>query len=338
MADALPPKVDMPLLQSTTEKLLKASEDDFRSAIGRVQDVIDDIGWYQMRNNTLIAEIGIVTFENYDSVVELITDLKFEALPQQDLLENDIQKSKQHVFESASLDAAEAAVIKLTTAGGDQEHVKMLSGVFIENEVRESLRAGQEKSDNRDNNDAHTMVDMYPSSDHQAQHTYLDEQFAFKRADRDRNVFQVLFALAQDNVQWAFQNGISIELMHEKFTARYNGLYMDLTSANIAAYRAETKANITDFEAQLTEIDAKMTIEALQFDVESKEWALKIEQANSRMAAYLTEYKGKLSRNLKMVNTRMIGGKNVADGYKSIFSMWSGRFSGVSLSNSQETE
>lgn len=327
--------VDLVALSTEITEFLGDARREFEVSLERVQSVINEIEWEQLRKDTLISEIGEVTFSNYESVEDLLKRISFRPISERKLLETDIQKSKKHVFESESLDAAEAAVISVTSAAGDGEF-KNLAGVYLSNAMREALRSSQNGYDLRDHNDQISLLNRYQSSDHTGNQAWLVAQFALKVADRDRNIFSTLFEMAQANVQWAFQNGIGIEQLHEGFTARYNKLYLDITSANIAAYKAEVKANISELEAELKEVDTIMRVESLKFDAESAEWALRIDQANNRMKNYVQEFSGKLARNLKMVNTRMVGGKNVADGYKSIFSAYSSQYSGVSLSNSSE--
>jgi hypothetical protein len=333
MAETTP--VDLQALADKTAELLQVARTEFEQSLLRVQGVIEAITWEQMRHNTLIGEIGEITFNNYESVTDLIDNVRFDPIRQQDLLENDIQRSKKHVFISPSLDSAEAAIVQVTSAAGSGAY-KNLSGVMVSNEIREGLIRGQRFADGRDHNDILTILSKYQSSDHVGNLAWIEEQYGYKLVDRDRNVYSTLFTMAQANVEWAFKNGVQIERLHESFTARYNRLYMDITQANIAAYKAETKANIAQLEGDLAEIDAQMTVEALRFEAESAEWGLKVEQANSRMQSYVREYAGKLSKNLKMMNTRMVGGKNVTDGYKSIYSAYSSQYSGVSLSNSGE--
>jgi len=326
--------VDLAAMSAKVAELLLDSRTEFETSLSRVQDVIDDIEWLKMRTDTLIGEIGEVTFDNYDSVFDLVNNIKFSPVTQRDLVETDIEKSKKHVFVSPSLDAAEASIVEITNNGGGD--FKNLSGVYVSDAVREALIRGERLADGRDHNDILTLLAKYVSSDQSGNLAWIEEQYIHKLADRDRNVFTTLLTMAQANVEWAFKNGVAIERLHESFTARYNRLYLDLTAANISAYQAEVKGNIAELEGQLKEIDAIMTVEALQFEAESTEWGLKIDQANSRMNEYVKEYAGKMSRNLKMINTRMVGGKNVADGYKSIYSAYSSQYSGVSLSNSSE--
>jgi hypothetical protein len=327
--------VDLQALANKTAELLQVARIEFEQSLLRVQDVVQSITWEQMRHNTLIDEIGEITFDNYESVTDLVSNIDFDPLRQQDLIESNIQKSKKHVFISPSLDAAEAAIVEITSKAGSGAY-KNLSGVMLSNEIREGLIRGQRLADGRDHNDILAILNRYQSSDHTGNLAWIEEQYGYKLADRDRNIYSTLFTMAQANVEWAFKNGVQIERLHESFTARYNRLYMDITQANIAAYKAEVKANIAQLEGDLAEVDAEMIVAALQFEAESAEWALKVEQANSRMQSYVREYAGKLSKNLKMINTRMVGGKNVTDGYKSIYSAYSSQYSGVSLSNSGE--
>lgn len=327
--------VDLVAMSNKVIENLKFAREDFERELKSVQEVVDDIDWESTRTDTLVPEIGTITFNNYQSVVDLLERIVFTPLGQQELVDTSQDKSTKHVFISPSLDSAEQACILAANAGGTG-NMKFNSGVFLDNAMREALRAGQERADNRDRNDYITLLNRYASSDHEANVAWLEQQHQYKREDRDRNVYSTLFAMAQENVDWAFKKGIQIEALHESFTARYNRLFLDITQANIAAYKAEVKGNIAELEGELKKVDAQMSVEKLKFKVESTEWQLKVDQANSRMQAYVTEYEGKMNRNLKMIATRMIGGQNIAEGYKSVYSAYSSLYSGVSLSNSGE--
>jgi hypothetical protein len=327
--------VDLVAMSNKVKENLKFAREDFEGKLEAVQEVVENIDWELPRTDTLVPEIGTITFNNYESVVDLLDQIVFTPLDQRALVDINQDKSTKHVFISPSLDAAEQACILAANAGGTGS-MKFNSGVFLDNAMREALRAGQERADNRDRNDYIALLDRYASSDHVGNRAWLDQQHEYKRKDRDRNVYTTLFSMAQDNVDWAYKKGIQIEALHESFTARYNRLFLDITQANITAYKAEVQGNIAELEGQLKNVDAQMTVEKLKFKVESTEWQLKVDQANSRMQAYVSEYQGKMNRNLKMISTRMIGGQNIAEGYKSIYSAYSSLYSGVSLSNSGE--
>ena len=327
--------VDLQALANKTAELLGDAREEFEVSLERVQEVIDDIGWWDVNENTLISEIGTITFANYKGAEELISDLVFKPLAQQQLVDTNMSRHKVHMFISPSLDSAENKIIEILSAAGSGE-LKNLSGAMLSDAMRSALIQGQSLSDQRDQNDNLALLVRYPTPDDVGNQSWLQAQFERKQIDRQRNIYMTLFALAQENVSWAYKAGIQIEKIHENFTARYNKLYYDITAANIAAYKAEVKANISKFEGDLKAAVAEVEVERLKFTRDSSEFSLKIEQANQRLGEYVREYSGKLSTNLKLLATRIAGGKNVADGYKTIYSAYSSMYSGVSLSNSSE--
>lgn len=327
--------VDLQALSDAVALALVNARTDFETSLNRVQDVIEDIDWNKQHASVLIDEVGTVTFDSYNSVLEALKDVDLVITPTRTLLETDIDKSKKHVFESTSLDSAEAQIVNIINTAGAGE-MKNLTGVYLSNAMRDALVAGQRASDGRDHNDAHTLLSRYVSANTLANEAWIDAQYARKLADRDRNIFTTLFSMAQENVKWAYGQGISIEQLHESFTARYNRLFLDITAANIAAYKAEVQGQISKFEANLKELAAQMKVEELKLSKESTEWSLKVEQANSRLGEFVKEYAGVIGTNSNLMSTRISGGKNVADGYKNIYSAYSSLYSGVSLSNSSE--
>lgn len=327
--------VDLQALANKTAELLGDAREEFEVSLERVQDVVDNIGWWSVNERTLIDEIGEITFRNYDGAQDLLDNLVFRPLRQQQLVDTGMERHKTHMFISPSLDAAENKIIEILSAAGSGE-LKNLSGVMLTEAMRSALIQGQSLSDQRDQNDNLALLVRYPTPDDVGNQSWLQAQFERKQIDRQRNIYMTLFALAQENVSWAYKAGIQIEKIHENFTARYNKLYYDITAANIAAYKAEVKANISKFEGDLKAAVAEVEVERLKFTRDSSEFSLKIEQANQRLGEYVREYSGKLSTNLKLLATRIAGGKNVADGYKTIYSAYSSMYSGVSLSNSSE--
>lgn len=330
--------VDIQALATKTTELLQFAREDFETSLERVQDVIDEIDWLDMRRserNTLISEVGKITFDSYKSVKDLLEEVVYSVVPTQELLETDMQKSKKHVFISDSLDTAESKIVDVLTVAGSGE-MKALSGVMLSDAMREALRSGQGLADGRTYNDGLALLRRYQTPDQAGNESWYTEQHARGIEDRDRNVYSVLFSMAQENIKWCYQQGVGIEQLHENFTARYNRLFFDITSANIAVYKAEVQASIAEFEGRLRQIDAEMSVEELKFERDSTEWKLKIDQANGRMNEYVKEYAKSLDVNRVLLGTRIAGGKNVADGYKSIYSAYSSQYSGVSLSNSTE--
>ena len=297
--------VDLQALASETALLLARAKEEFESGLSRIQDVIDNIDWWELNENTLIDEIGTVTFRNYESVKDEIENTTLEITRQRNLFETDSDKSVKHVFVSSSLDQAEAAVLSVVNGAGIGD-LKALSGVMLKDAMRIALIAGQSASDTRDHNDMLDLMERYRSRDTDSNRDWLIAQFARGDIDRRRNIFSTLFSMAQESVQWASNQGVSIERLHENFTARYNRLYFDMTAANIAIYEAEVRGNIAEFEASLQALDAEMSIEQLKLRRDSTEWQLKIEQANSRLKAFLQEYKAKIATNKNLLGTRIV--------------------------------
>ena len=329
--------VDLSQAFNATSALLEAAKNEYESKLEGIQDVIDQLSFYRLNTNTLAAEIGEITFQSYASIKNLIDRTSLQVTRESKLLETGIDKHIVHVFEADSLDLMEAKVVAMVSAAGSGE-MKNLSGVALSDAMRSTLISGQDNYDGQIRNDAISLIGRYPTANTFGNTVWISEQLDRKAIDRGRNIYSTLFKLAQENVVWAYQQGIEIEKLHANFTARYNRLYLDMTAANIAAYKAEVRGNIAEFEAKLEEIAAQMMIEELKYSKDSTEWELRVQQYNARLQEYVKEYTGKISTNKDRMATRIIGGKNIADGYKSIYSAYSSQYSGVSLSNSTAEE
>jgi len=327
--------VDLQALANRTASLLLDARTDFEDRIERIQEIVTEIDWEELTDLILMPDITNITFDNYENAKDLLDGLVFNPIREKELFDGDIEKYKVHMFISPSLDDAENKIVEILSGAGDDEF-KKLSGAMLSTAIRDSLDNKIDQVDDLVHTRLRGLVGGYQTGNTNQNQSWMDTQRNYKRQDRDRTIFKTLFDLAQENIAWAYKNGIKIERLHENFTARYNRLFLDLTAANIAAYRAEVDANIANFEAELRAIVEEIKNDELRFKRDSAEWDLRVRQYNSRLRAYVADYRARLATNLKLLGTRISGGKNVADGYKAIYSAYSGQYSGVALSNSGE--
>lgn len=304
---------------------------EFDSRLKELRLVVDDANptdWIDINRQIYVNEIGDITFGNYDGAYDLLKNIHFDPIPQQQLLEYDSIQLRTHVFESVSLDTAENKIVDVLAAAGDGE-MKDLNGVLIPQATRDALMAGQEANDQFENNEHRRLQNLYPSADTPANNDWHDYRYRLKREDREKSVFSELFNMAQENIQWGYTNGIKIEDMHADFTIRYCSLIYNITAANIAAYKAEVMANIAEFEAKIREVETHIEVERLKFTRDSAKWGLEIQQANQRIGSYVQYYAGQMGSNLKKLDARIIGGNHVSDGYKSIFTSTGSRMAAI---------
>jgi hypothetical protein len=176
-----------------------------------------------------------------------------------------------------------------------------------------------------------TIINKYPTSDLAGNISWITDRSNMYSDDIDKTIYKALFYLAQQNAIWAQNKGISVEEMHADFTSRYNKLVTDVVDANIAAYKAETFANIATFENEIRKIEANIDIISTETDLSAEEYALNVQQETSRIGAYVNKYSADVGSNIEMITARMAGLRSVSNGYKSIFSSTAGMFTGISV-------
>lgn len=304
-------------------------QDTLELKLQNINEVVQEIEWYGFHPQLYSQAIGDITFEGMKSVSELVQDLVYTPIAQRQLLAGDYTQRNTHIFNSSSLEVIENKIVSLISSGGVNE-VKNLTGVLLTDAIRSALIEGQDKADASLLNRMIALQNLYVSEDQAASLDYLTQRYSLKREDRQKNIFGELFDMAQKNIQWAYTQGIAIEALHADFTIKYCQLSLDLTTANIAVYKADSQAQLADFETKIKKQKTQLEIESLKLDKQSTEYGLRVEQANQRLAEYSQSYANSVATNLRLLEGRIIGSANVTNGYMKILGGYSGQFTGIS--------
>lgn len=319
---------------------LDSLAEEFREQLDRLQTTARRISAYGVSSSMLATEVGKRTFHSLDDAKAKLTTISYTPIDERELFDASTERYKTRIWQTtgfpACLNDIETKIVSIV-ATSDSDALHNLTAILIPDFLKDLLIRAQGTSDDRDHNAFLALGSLYESPDTPSNRAWLKYRYELKRADRERNIFVNLFELAQANMQWALKQNVTLEEMHMDYTSRYNGLIYDITSANIAAYKADIMANLADLELKLKDMELTLETEAIIFEKESSEWELMVKRANEMMQEYIKYYGNCLTVNQNMLNIRLDGGKAAADGYGSIYEAWGGSFVGVAKETTEGT-
>jgi len=320
---------------------MRSVKSEYETKLDNLQDVAQEITAISPNANLILNEILTIEFTGIDTLLDKVKSIEFLPIQEQQTFDDTLTRTKQRVWQTEGIDQTlneiENKIISIVSTA-DEGILYSLNAIMIPDALKSILIQAQDKSDQRDLNTFISLANLFPSNDQTANIDWLQSRHDLKRSDRERNIFAELFKLAQGSMQWANKNQLQIHEMHTNYVNQYNNLTFNLTSANIAIYKAESMANIAEFEARLQEINAEYQYATINLERESAEYELQIKQITARLGEYAKQYSSYLGSNFKNLDARITGNKNVADGFKSIFSAYGGQVMGISSETIGATE
>jgi hypothetical protein len=329
---------DLSALELSTATALQLIKDEFTGKLNIIQDVIN-------RYLSYVPEVGAytrpidITVKSVEKINQDLSKFIFNTPQRPAGLEaNQPEKYKTHVWSAWQIDGLEDKLMKLVTTS-DTGILKELSGANVDIHLQEAMYEYQRTHDVRDLEyeldvlDGKWAADGYvlPPDGLVHNRAWLVARFDEKRTDRTRNIYSEIAKLAQQNVQWAYENGIKIEQLHSDFAIKYSQIYKDIIDAIVAIYKADVDIAITQLEAQIKKLNAEIEVAKLNIMHDEVEMKLKVEQANSRLSSYVQTYDAAINANVQTTSQRITSATNVAEGYKAIFNAWGGRYSGLNV-------
>jgi hypothetical protein len=253
------------------------------------------------------------------------------------------QKYKNHVWEAWQINGLEDKLMNIVTTA-DVGVLKELSGVGIPIALQESMYLYQQDIDRQDLEYSLDVLDGKWAADGYAlppdalvyNRAWEIERYNQKRTDRTRNIYADIAKLAQQNVQWAYENGIKIEQMHADFAINYAKIYKDIIDAIVSVYKAQVEIAIAEMEGHIKKLNAQIEVAKLNIDKESTEMKLKVEQANSRFGTWVKAYGDSIAANTEITKSRIGAANNVASGYQSMFNSQATQFTDINLETTKK--
>lgn len=336
--------VNLSTYQKTVGSLLETVKSEFKTKLNDIQDFIDNYTEYGPVAGAYTNPIDI-TIKSVDDLNSLITDIVFNPPTRPAGLEaQQPEKYKTHVWEAWQIDGLENKIMEVVTTS-DLGILKELSGTAVDVGLQEAMYNYQRTIDQRDLEyeldilDGKWAADGYSLPPDALVHnrSWLVARYDEKRTDRTRNVFSEIAKLAQQNVQWAHENGIKIEQLHADFAIRYASIFKDIIDAIVAVYKADVDVAIAELEANIKKLQAEIEVAKLNITRDETEMKLKVEQANNRLGSYVSSYNARMQANVAVAGHRIQSATNVAEGYKAIFNAHGGQYTGISLDTKKQT-
>lgn len=151
-----------------------------------------------------------------------------------------------------------------------------------------------------------------------------------RRTDATAGVFKELAQHAQQNIQWAFENGIGIEELHMDFAIKYSELSKVFIQTLVDAYICEIDKRIDEQRTSLLYLDELTKGISLDLEADIKKYELELKERGARLGAYIQATNtyieaeaGKIVEQLKLAT-------NISEGYGGIFASYGSMFTGIS--------
>jgi len=152
-----------------------------------------------------------------------------------------------------------------------------------------------------------------------------------KRTGQTENIFTALAKTVQQNIQWSFENGISIEKLHMDFTLRFSELSKELIGAATDAYIAEITKRRQELEASLKKVDTEVKAMALDVEADIKKNELELSENSARLQSYVSSMNSFIDSEAQLIIEKIKLGKSIADGYGAIFGAYGAGHTGISI-------
>ena len=322
--------VDLAKFSSDTAGYVTDAKNEFLGKLSTLQSssYLSSASFLRDFLSSKLKDIGDVTFKNYDDIAGILRNIGYTPLPQNtDITKSNASKAKTHVFDSRYLDHAEDAILKYCKESVQELYNQDKTGISasaytaltqIQNDVDLANKA--------------VFLQLLPLGlSTQSNKDWLSTRADYKKEDRKRTTYIAMIELAQKQVQWAFLKATDVEALHARFTIGYNNTFATLQQTALEIYKAEVSANLLNFENNVKKQDLKLEQEMLSIDIYSSDYDLKLKQSEAILSTYVQEYSSALNINTQNLDTYINNLKNVADGYKSIFTGYASQFSGISL-------
>jgi hypothetical protein len=331
-------------LETQTSAELNKLKSEFASKLDTIQGFVDSFTEEGGVPGAYTDAVSI-TIASVDSLQSALDGITFNTPNRPAGLEaNQPEKYKTHVWEAWQIDGLENKLMNIVQIS-DTGILKELSAVNITTDFQEALYNYQRTNDIRDLEyeldvlDGKWAADGYVLPPDALVHnrSWLVARFDEKRTDRTRNIFSEIAKLAQQNVQWAYENGIKIEQLHADFAIQYAKIFKDIIEAIVAVYKADVEIAIAQLEAEIKKLQAEIEVAKLEISRDETEMKLKVDQANSRLGSFVSAYGASIQANTTNTGHRITAATNVANGYQAIFSAWGGRYTGLNVQTNKRS-
>lgn len=189
-----------------------------------------------------------------------------KALLNVDLNNDSLEKYRSHIWQAADLDTLQAKLMEYVQTGG----------VGIEQDVQDAIFNQGRERDLQAVRDAMDLAGArtgargcrYPTSMTKALQREILTTYQNAKTDLNREIVKLMAELAQKNVQFAIQSGISIEQLHSEFAVRFSALHLDKVKTILEKFKVEQDSYVAEFDGKLRGILANLEVEKVNGNLE----------------------------------------------------------------------
>jgi len=150
-----------------------------------------------------------------------------------------------------------------------------------------------------------------------------------QRTEKTNNIFIELSKTIQQNLQWAFENGISLEKLHMDFAIKYAEVAKVIISAAVDSYIAEIEKRTSELKASISYIGEFVKVSKLSQDADIKANEFLLQQNLARLGTFISTSTANVEAQANLVLENIKLASNIAEGYGSLFVAHGGRFTGI---------
>lgn len=181
-------------------------------------------------------------------------------------LAQELTEYKGHVFDAPYLDEMQSVLMGWVESGG----------VGISDNVQTALWDDMRERDLQTLSDA---LDLAADTDAKRGFAYPTKRrrtseiitnYQMTRDNRNREITAKLAELAQQNVQNAIAQNISIEQIHSGFSLGLSGVWNNIKNRIIEKFRVEQEARIAEFNGLLSTIQAGYEVAKVNADIDNR--------------------------------------------------------------------
>lgn len=261
------------------------------------------------------------------------------ALPEKPaaLLNGTVERNRTHIFSDARLDNMETALRNIYASVQipsnydltGQSLTEQIQAVLYDHHYHRDREQLIDQIDTLANEWAGDGYNRAPGALGYGVSQIINDH-DLRRTESTAAIFKDLANQVQQNIQYAFEHGISIEALHMDFTIEYSEISKVYIEAAVNAYIAEIDKRSAEQRASLLLFDE--TIKALSLDTEAdiKKHQLELSENQARLSAYVTATNQFIEAEAAKIVEQLRLANNLSEGFGGIFASYGSMFTGVS--------
>ena len=332
-------------LRTNVTDYVASVESDFLAAIDNdfITHVADSINfnhllgsWREPIPIVIESLSGIETA--LQNALDNIVDYEMPEKPSE--LDEDIERDVEHVFESDNLDNMESLFSDVYNQsignsgysydGMPLDKISAISTAMYTKDLDVDLLDLDRGIDGLANKWAADGYDMPPG----ALSFGMSEMIAAFDKQRESGFNSPATMLAnaiQDNIQSAYENGISIEKLHMEFAKKYTAFKYEKIDAVIKAYLGEIDKVKMEMRAPVMNISSILKAAQTDTNMSIEEVKLSLDRELNHLNNWVTTSGNKISTEADVLRMKAEIIEQATNGYIALFSTYGSLFSGVNI-------